>query len=98
MIMREFDGMELQDRLLRIEAKLDKLTDQLSELGRIDERTDAAHARLNRHETRLDWIEREHRELVEQFQKHSGTAMMWERAGWILFAALLTIAGQVLQI
>jgi len=98
MIMREFDGMELQDRLLRIEAKLDKLTDQLSELGRIDERTDAAHARLNRHENRLDWIEREHRELVEQFQKHSGTAMIWERAGWILFAALLTIAGQVIQI
>ena len=98
MNMREFDGMELQDRLLRIEAKLDKLTDQLSELGRIDERTDAAHARLNRHENRLDWIEREHRELVEQFQKHSGTAMIWERAGWILFAALLTIAGQVIQI
>jgi len=96
--MRESEQMELQDRLLRIEAKLDKLTEQLSEMGRIDERTDAAHARLNRHETRLDWIEREHRELVEQFQKHSGTAMMWERAGWILFAALLTIAGQVIQI
>ena len=98
MIMREIDGMELQDRLLRIEAKLDKLTDQLSELGRIDERTDAAHARLNRHENRLDWIEREHRELVEQFQKHSGTAMIWERAGWILFAALLTIAGQLIEV
>ena len=98
MFMRESEQMELQDRLLRIEAKLDKLTEQLSEMGRIDERTDAAHARLNRHENRLDWIEREHRELVEQFQKHSGTAMIWERAGWILFAALLTIAGQMIQI
>ena len=89
--------MELQDRLLRIEVKLDKLTEQLSEMGRIDERTDAAHARLDRHEQRLDWKEREHRELVEDFQKHSGTAMIWERAGWILFAALLTIAGQLIQ-
>lgn len=95
--MRDPDHMELQDRLLRIEVKLDKLTEQLSEMGRIDERTDAAHARLDRHEQRLDWIEREHRELVEDFQKHSGTAMIWERAGWILFAALLTIAGQLIQ-
>jgi predicted nuclease with TOPRIM domain len=97
MFMRDIDGMELQDRLLRIEAKLDKLTDQLSELGRIDERTDAAHARLNRHEQRLDWVEREHRELVEQFQKQSGSALIWERLGWIIFAALLAIAGQWLK-
>jgi hypothetical protein len=59
----ECTRMELQDRLLRIEAKLDRLTEQLGELGRIDERTDAAHARLNRHEVRLDWIEKEHREF-----------------------------------
>ena len=89
--------MELQDRLLRIEEKLDKLTDQLSEMGRIDERTDAAHARLNRHEHRLDWIEREHRELVEQFQKHQGSSAMWERAGWIMFAAIIGAAGHLLR-
>ena len=89
--------MELQDRLLRIEAKLDKLTDQLSELGRIDERTDAAHARLNRHETRLDWVEKEHRELVEQFQKHQGSSAMWERAGWIVFAAIIGAVAHLLR-
>lgn len=89
--------MELQDRLLRIEGKLDKLTEQLSEMGRIDERTDAAHARLNRHETRIDWVEREHRELVEEFKKQTGTAMVWERFAWIIFAALLAIGGQVLR-
>lgn len=97
MIMRDSDGMELQDRLLRIEEKLDRLTDQLSEMGRIDERTDAAHARLNRHETRIDWIEKEHRELVEQFQKHQGSSAMWERAGWIMFAAIIGAAGHLLK-
>ena len=97
MIMRDSDDMELQDRLLRIEAKLDKLTDQLSELGRIDERTDAAHARLNRHETRLDWVEKEHRELVEQFQKHQGSSAMWERAGWIVFAAIIGAVAHLLR-
>ncbi len=86
--------MELQDRLLRIEVKLDKLTDQLSELGRIDERTDAAHARVTRLEKRIDWVEREHRELVEQFQKQSGSALIWERLGWIVFAGLIALAGQ----
>ena len=95
--MRDSENMELQDRLLRIEEKLDRLTDQLSEMGRIDERTDAAHARLNRHETRIDWIEREHRELVEEFKKQSGTAMVWERFAWIIFAGILAIAGQVLK-
>jgi len=89
--------MELQDRLLRIEAKLDKLTDQLSELGRIDERTDAAHARLNRHETRLDWVEKEHRELVEQFQKHQGSTALYERAGWIVFAAVVGAVAHLLR-
>lgn len=80
---------ELANRLLRIEEKLDRLTDQLSEIGRIDERTDAAHARLNRHELRIDWIEKEHRELVENFNQASGSIKVWERAGWVIFAALL---------
>ena len=95
--MRDSDGMELQDRLLRIEEKLDKLTDQLSELGRIDERTDAAHARLNRHETRIDWIEKEHRELVEQFQKQQGSTALYERAGWLLFAAIVGAVAHLLK-
>ena len=89
--------MELQDRLLRIEEKLDKLTDQLSQLGRIDERTDAAHARLNRHETRIDWIEKEHRELVEQFQKQQGSTALYERAGWVLFAAIVGAVAHLLK-
>lgn len=88
--------IDLQDRLLRIENKLDGLTEKLSELGRIDERTDAAHARLTRHETRLDWIEKEHRELAEQVQKQAGSSQVWERAAWIIFAAALGLAGHFL--
>ena len=88
--------IDLQDRLLRIENKLDSLTEKLSELGRIDERTDAAHARLTRHETRLDWIEKEHRELAEQVQKQAGSSQGWERAAWIIFAAALGLAGHFL--
>ncbi len=88
--------IDLQDRLLRIENKLDSLTEKLSELGRIDERTDAAHARLTRHETRLDWIEKEHRELAEQVQKQAGSSQVWERAAWIIFAAALGLAGHFL--
>lgn len=97
MFMRDSDGMELQDRLHRIEEKLDRLTDQLSEMGRIDERTDAAHARLNRHETRIDWIEKEHRDLVEQFQKHQGSTALYERAGWIFFAAVVGAVAHLLK-
>ena len=88
--------IDLQDRLLRIESKLDSLTEKLSELGRIDERTDAAHARLTRHETRLDWIEKEHRELAEQVQKQAGSSQVWERAAWVIFAAALGLAGHFL--
>ena len=86
--------MELQDRLLRIESKLDRLTEQLSELGRIDERTDAAHARLNRHEVRLDWVEQEHRTLSQQVQKSTGSSQIWERFGWLDFAGLVAAAAQ----
>jgi len=89
--------IDLQDRLLRIETKLDSLTEKLSELGRIDERTDAAHARLTRHETRLDWIEKEHRELAEQVQKQAGSSQVWERAAWVIFAAALGLAGHLLR-
>ena len=88
--------IDLQDRLLRIETKLDSLTEKLSELGRIDERTDAAHARLTRHETRLDWIEKEHREFAEQVQKQAGSSQVWERAAWVIFAAALGLAGHFL--
>jgi uncharacterized protein Yka (UPF0111/DUF47 family) len=95
--MRDSEQMEIENRLLRIEAKLDKLTDQLSELGRIDERTDAAHARVTRLEKRIDWVEREHRELVEEFQKQTGASQLWERAGWLVFAAIIGAAGHLLR-
>ena len=51
--------MNENSRLDRIEEKLDRVVETLQMLARIDERQDAFEQRLNRHELRIDLIEKD---------------------------------------
>ena len=78
------------DRLNRIEQKLDQLAVMLTDLARLDERSDALETRVNRHELRLDIIESQTNRHAESIAKGEGKGLLIERAAWILFAAVMS--------
>jgi len=79
--------MDLEQRLDRIEQRLDALVTQLTDMGRFDERLISAFNKIKRHEQRLDQLEDEQREHGEELAKVNSSSLVYERAGWILFAA-----------
>ena len=76
-------------RLDRIESKLDALAEMMADLARLDERADGIEQKLQRHELRLDLIENATNKSTEALAGLSGKGMMIERAGWIMFAAVV---------
>ena len=79
-------------RLTRIEEKLDRVSETLQTLARIDERQSGFEARLNRHEHRLDQLEDEQRDTDNALAKMAGKGILVERAAWIVFAGVLSLA------
>lgn len=80
-----------EQRLTRIEEKLDKVSETLSQLARIDERQSGFELRLQRHEKRLDQIEDDVRVTDTAMAKMTGKGILIERAGWIIFAAAASL-------
>jgi uncharacterized coiled-coil protein SlyX len=76
----------VESRLQRIETKLDKVSDTITQLARIDERLVSAHKRVDRHEHRLDSLEDRIMEAEHYQAQGSGKGIFVERAAWIIFA------------
>ena len=62
---------ESSRRFDRIETKIDKLTDILASVARVEEKMIGADARLKRHEFRLDENERKVDDLTESVATNS---------------------------
>lgn len=86
--------MELDQRLTRIEKKLDSVSEMLAQLGRIEERASGIDTRVQRHEYRLDVIEGIQRDQSKELSEHVGKGHVWERAAWIVLAAVLSAMGK----
>lgn len=86
--------MELDQRLTRIEEKLDSVSEMLGQMGRIEERASGLETRVNRHEYRLDVIEGLQRDQSKELSEHVGKGHVWERAAWIVLAAALSAMGK----
>ena len=89
------DSNEL--RLDRIEKKLDRLSQMLETLARLDERSDAIEQKLQRHELRLDLIEKDTNENSIQLSRMSGRGLLIERGAWIVFAAAVGVLSQFIK-
>lgn len=74
-------------RLERIEEKLDKLSDTVSDLARIEERMLSVFKRLDRHEKRLDDQEDDLRALSNNVILNSKTTTSIERLFWVIITA-----------
>jgi len=74
-------------RLERIEEKLDKLSDTVADLARIEERMLSVFKRLDRHEKRLDDQEDDIREISNDVLLNSKSVKGAERLMWIAISA-----------
>jgi len=78
-------------RLERIEEKLDKLSDTVSDLARIEERMLSVFKRLDRHEKRLDDQEDDLRTLSNNVIINSKTTTSIERLFWVIITATASV-------
>lgn len=74
-------------RLERIEEKLDKLSDTVSDLARIEERMLSVFKRLDRHEKRLDDQEDDLRLIGNDVLLNSKSVKGAERLMWVAISA-----------
>tara|TARA_R100000995_G_C3407364_1_gene87758 strand:- start:100 stop:384 length:285 start_codon:yes stop_codon:yes gene_type:complete len=78
-------------RLERIEEKLDKLSDTVSDLARIEERMLSVFKRLDRHEKRLDDQEDDLKDLSSSVLLNSKTSSSIERLFWVIITATASV-------
>lgn len=76
-----------EQRLERIEEKLDKLSDTVADLARIEERMLSVFKRLDRHEKRLDDQEDDIRSIGNDVLLNSKSVKGAERLMWIAISA-----------
>ena len=76
-------------RLNRIEAKLDKLTEAMAQIARVDEKIVASQARTDRLEYRLDEQESDIDSLKSVVGYNTQSVKIAERFVWILLTTLV---------
>jgi len=79
-------------RLNRIETKLDKLTEAMTLIARVDEKLTAGAARIDRLEVRLDEQEEDIDNLKGIVGYNSQSVKIAERFVWILVSAVIGLA------
>ena len=81
----------MDNRLDRIEQKLDKLTEAVSQIARVEEQLLSAFKRMDRHEKRLDDQEDDIRELENVVMVNSSSVKNAERFFWIAVSACASL-------
>jgi cob(I)alamin adenosyltransferase len=78
-------------RLNRIESKLDKLTEAMAMIARVDEKLVAGSARIDRLEYRLDEQESDLDNVKSIVGYNSQSAKVAERFVWIMVSAIVGV-------
>ena len=81
----------MEHRLERIEQTLDKLTEAVAQIARVDERLMHVFTRLERHEKRLDDQEDDIRELASAVTLNTGSVKNAERFFWVAVSACASL-------
>jgi len=83
------DELSQEARLQRIENKLDKLSDALTILARVEEKIMASNARIERLEFRADEAERSLDKIKGIVGYNQQTVKVVERFAWLLVSSLV---------
>ena len=81
-----------EDRLNRIEQKLDRLVDVVESIARVEEKMAANDSKLNRLEFRMDGLEGELDEVNRIARDNSGVAKFADKIFWLFVGGLVSLA------
>jgi len=79
-----------EDRLNRIEQKLDKLVDIVESIARVEEKIVSNDKQTKRLELRLDKMEDEVAELGKLARQNSGVARFADKFFWLLIGGVVS--------
>jgi len=79
-----------EDRLNRIEQKLDKLVDIVESIARVEEKIVSNDKQTKRLEVRLDKMEEEVVELGKLARQNSGVAKFADKFFWLLIGGVVS--------
>jgi len=81
-----------EDRLNRIEQKLDKLVDIIESIARVEEKIASNDSKSERLEFRLDKLESEMDEVGKIARQNSGVAKFADKFFWLLVGGVISFA------
>lgn len=84
-------------RFDRLEAKIDKLTDAVTQIARVEEKILASNQRLDRAETRLSGLEEDIDEVAVIARKNSGVAAFADKLFWLAMGIIASVASFILR-
>ena len=79
-----------EDRLNRIEQKLDRLVDVVESIARVEEKQAANDAKLNRFEFRLDKLEDDIDQVAQIARSNSGVVKFADKFFWIAIGGVVS--------
>lgn len=85
------------NRLSRIEQKLDKLTEAVSQIARVEEQLLSLFKRMDRHEKRLDDQEEDLQQLNNTVLTNTQSVKAGERLVWLVLATVASGLGYLLR-
>lgn len=79
-------------RFDRLEQKIDKLTDAVTAIARVEEKILASNLRLDRAEYRLDMQESELDELTKTVRDNAGAVKFADKFFWLAIGGLVSLS------
>ena len=86
-----------EDRLNRIETKLDKLTDIVASIARVEEKMVANNRRVENLEHRVEVTEEEVDELKETVRDNQGVAKFADKLFWVIVGGIVSFSVWVMK-
>ncbi len=86
-----------EDRLNRIETKLDKLTDIVASIARVEEKMVANNRRVENLEQRVDTTEQDIDDLSKDVRGNQGVAKLADKLFWIVVGGIVSVSVWVVR-
>ena len=86
-----------EDRLNRIEQKLDRLVDVVESIARVEEKMAANDSKLNRLEFRMDGLEGELDEVNRIARDNSGVAKFADKFFWLIVGGVVSFTVWIMK-
>jgi DNA repair exonuclease SbcCD ATPase subunit len=80
-----------EDRLNRIEQKLDKLVDIVESIARVEEKIASNDSKMERFEYRLDKMEEEVDDVGKIARQNSGVVKFADKMFWLLIGGMVSL-------